>query len=409
MAPLRRPLIFATRRPPFPLDNGARIRAQRLAAGLSQRFELTLVTFADAPRYDDATWSRDDLERVLPRAAIELVPYGRRAPVGVRRNLLRRQSVDFGALATPTMRQALQALLARSPDSIVHFDDPAMALAGQGIQAALRVASTHNVEYRIMRDLGRAQPWFRRFFLEAEWRKIAAEERRAWRSADIVMACSEIDAATIRAAGAARVEVCPNGTDPSEPEPMQALATGEPLRLLFVGSGDFWPYELGLAWFAGEVMPLLASDGPVVFDVVGTRPKQPVAAPGVTYHGRVADVAPYYRAAHALVIPVFQGSGTRLKALEAGAHRRPVISTRLGMEGLPLRAGEHYLHAEDAAGFRSAVETVRKALSGTGASLEPVLTAARAEAESFFWPRIAADLADLYEAEAEREQRPSQT
>lgn len=393
------PLVFATRRPPWPLDNGARIRAQRLAAGLGERFDLTLVTFAGAPTYDETTASPAEIQDAVPGAAMELVPYDG-GPIGVRRNAPRRSSATWGIYATSGMRARLSELVARHPRTLLHLDDPGMGLAGLGLPAALTAFSPHNIEHRILRDLTRDLPPHRRPFLELEWRKVAREERRLWRGSDICVAVSEIDAATMRDGGAGTTIVCPNGTDRFDPTPLPPLAgEDEPLRLVFVGSGAFWPYERGLAWFVRDVLPRVRERGPVTFDVVGERPLDPVQGESVTYHGRVPAVQPFYEQAHALVVPVFQGSGTRLKALEAAALGRPVISTALGMEGLPLRPGEHYLHAEDAAGFADACARLRVLLGADADELAGMIRAARGAAEPFFWDRLSAALAERYEAE----------
>src|ERR1039458_10558913 len=154
--------------------------------------------------------------------------------------------------------------------------------------------------------------------------------------------------AAMTAGGARRVELCPNGVDPVERLPLRALRRDDPLKLLFVGSGSYAPYERGLAWMVREVLPRLRRQTAVSFDVVGQPPARPVAAEGVRYVGRVPTVEPYYDAAHVVVVPVFEGSGTRLKVIEAAAFGRPVVSTRLGAEGLPLEAGGHYLAGEGA-------------------------------------------------------------
>jgi glycosyltransferase involved in cell wall biosynthesis len=207
----------------------------------------------------------------------------------------------------------------------------------------------------------------------------------------VCVAVSEIDAATMQAGGARRVIVCPNGADQHDPLPAPARAAGAPLRLLFVGSGAFWPYERGLAWFAREVMPRLqAACGPVAFDVVGESPSAPVPGTGITYHGRVEDVRPFYEAADALVVPVFEGSGTRLKIVEAALFGRPVISTALGAEGLPVRPQEDYARAETVEEWVAAVQRLR---SG---ELDAMRATARAALRDYVWPRIAEGLAQTY-------------
>jgi glycosyltransferase involved in cell wall biosynthesis len=385
----RPPLVFATRRPPWPLDSGARIRAARLAQGLSGRFELTLVTFADGPAYDDTSASPDDLQALLPGARIELLPFDGRTP-GVRRNAWRRSSASWGAYATSGLREALRCVLADSPDAVLHLDDPGVALAGVGLAPGRTAFAPHNIEHRILRDLAAAQSLPGRGFLELEWRKVAAEERRCWRLADVCVAVSDADAETMRAGGARRVVIGANGADEHEPLAPPARAQDDPLRLLFVGSGAFWPYARGLAWFAREVMPLLRAGGPVAFDVVGEPPPDPVRLEGVTYHGRVPDVVPFYATADALVVPVFEGSGTRLKIVEAAMLGRPVISTALGAEGLPIAPDREYVRAESPQEWVTAVGMLRRG------ELAPVAAAARDALRKLTWPRVADSLADVY-------------
>ena len=326
--------------------------------------------------------------------------YGRPHPGGARRNAGRRGSTTWSHYATPTLREAISRRIRDRPGTILHFEDPGVGLAGLGLGAALTVYAPHNVEHRIVREVAAASGPTVRPFLELEWRKIAREERRLWRAFDLCLAVSEIDATTMRSGGAARVELCPNGAD-DVPEMAPAPLDGAPLRLLFVGTADYWPYELGIAWFVREVMPALRADGDVRFDVVGAPPAEPVVGDGVTYHGRVPDVLPYYERAHALVIPVFQGSGTRLKAVEAAVLGRPLVSTALGVEGLPLRAGEDYMRAETPAEWVAAIGSCASDLRGGSSATRPLVTAARRACEPLTWPRIVEGLVGLYETELE--------
>jgi polysaccharide biosynthesis protein PslH len=390
----RASLILATRRPPFPLDNGARIRTHRLATGLAARFDVTLVTFAGGPTHDETTSTREDLEQVLPGVRLELLPFDGRAPGRMRKDALRPSSASWAPYASAGLRSRLRELAAGRADCVLHLDDPAMGLAGLGVSAGLVAFAPHNIEYRILRGVVPGLPLFERPLVALEWRKSRREERRLWRKADVCVAVSELDAETMRRGGARRAVVCPNGTDALAPPPPQALADGDPLRLLFVGSGAYWPYEQGLSWFVREVMPLVQRDGPVALDVVGERPRDPVEAPGVAYHGRVPEVLPYYERAHALVLPVFAGSGTRLKVLEAAALRRPVLSTALGVEGLPFRPGVEYVHAETPNEFAAACAELRSGLRE--ARLGGLLGAAEDAARPFRWDRIADGLARTY-------------
>ena len=62
--------------------------------------------------------------------------------------------------------------------------------------------------------------------------------------------------------------------------------------------------------------------------------------------GEVDEVDDYIRAAKVVVVPLRFGSGTRLKVIEAMASGIPVVSTRLGAEGVDCKDGEHVLLAD---------------------------------------------------------------
>ena len=58
--------------------------------------------------------------------------------------------------------------------------------------------------------------------------------------------------------------------------------------------------------------------------------------------------------ADVIVVPLRFGSGTRLKILEAFAHRIPVVSTTLGAEGLGVEDGVHLLLGDTSLDLASA-------------------------------------------------------
>jgi glycosyltransferase involved in cell wall biosynthesis len=100
-------------------------------------------------------------------------------------------------------------------------------------------------------------------------------------------------------------------------------------------------------------MPLVRRDVPdVTLTVVGRNPypglvEMAKGDPSLEVTGRVEDVRPYMERAAAYVVPIRVGGGTRLKILEALACATPVVSTRVGAEGLHLEPGLHLTVVED--------------------------------------------------------------
>ena len=107
--------------------------------------------------------------------------------------------------------------------------------------------------------------------------------------------------------------------------------------------------------------PALRSQVPgAKFVVVGRNPPawlttRIAAESGVTLHASVPDVRPYLAAAGMMVVPLRIGGGSRLKILEALACAVPVVSTRVGAEGLHLQSGRHLDLVEEVADLTGSI------------------------------------------------------
>jgi glycosyltransferase involved in cell wall biosynthesis len=395
--PVKRPrLLFCARRPPFPLVTGARIRTHRLLSGLAESFETTFVTFEHDPASPDGHVALERLERLLP-SGIEIVTVpgsagGKRLRQA--RSLLRHRSWEYGRYQLKAMQTALTLLSEQLQPQVIHFDDLGVAQFGP-LAGALNVYSAHNVEYRVLEGTIRNSRGPRRWFAHIERRKVERLERRVWKTMSLSLACSELDADEMRSGGA-RVVICPNGSDPVDALPVPRREADEPLRLLFVGAVDYRPNQLGLEWFISEVLPQLRGQVPVAVDVVGAPPRKLAGAAEVVLHGRVPSVQPFYERAHAVIVPVLYGSGTRLKVIEAMAYRRPVVATTMGAEGLPIRAGGDYFQADDPQAFAGALRRLARQMELGDPQLEQMLGDARTAIEPLLWPRIVNQLTSTY-------------
>jgi glycosyltransferase involved in cell wall biosynthesis len=107
---------------------------------------------------------------------------------------------------------------------------------------------------------------------------------------------------------------------------------------------------------------------------------------GVSFTGFVDDVRSHVHGAQAFVIPLRVGGGTRIKAFEAMAMGCPVVATAIGIEGLGVTSGAHYLLCDSAAEQAAAVlRLFDDAALGSRLSL-----AARALVEERYGHRVAA-------------------
>jgi glycosyltransferase involved in cell wall biosynthesis len=134
----------------------------------------------------------------------------------------------------------------------------------------------------------------------------------------------------------------------------------EPHTMLFLGSFRHTPNQVALDWFAAHVMPQILVDEPDArVLVVGSDPPPAHAYGDLAGHldllGFVDDVHRVMQQCAVFVCPIRSGSGVRVKLLEAFASGIPVVSTRIGAEGLARQDGEFCLLADEPLEFAQKV------------------------------------------------------
>jgi glycosyltransferase involved in cell wall biosynthesis len=129
----------------------------------------------------------------------------------------------------------------------------------------------------------------------------------------------------------------------------------EPYTLLFLGSFRHLPNAEALNWFTSEVFPRIrAAESRARLIVIGSDPPPRHSlkdAEAIELMGFVEDVREPLGRYAVFVCPILSGSGVRVKLLEAFAAGIPVVSTRVGAEGLADADGEICALADDAEGF----------------------------------------------------------
>jgi glycosyltransferase involved in cell wall biosynthesis len=134
------------------------------------------------------------------------------------------------------------------------------------------------------------------------------------------------------------------------------------MTIAFFGQISYYPNTDGLLFFLREIMPRLKQAHPrVKLLIIGLSPPDMISAyagDDVIITGAVDDIRPYLERASLIIAPLRIGGGTRLKILEAMAMGKPVVSTRIGAEGIDVTDGWDILLADTAEDFAARVEQV---------------------------------------------------
>ena len=176
-------------------------------------------------------------------------------------------------------------------------------------------------------------------------------EQRFLRRFERIATASDIETERVRPrAGGVAVDTWPNIV--SMPRDHAGAGARERSHLLFVGSMGYLPNRAAVHHEARDILPRLQSmaDRPVVLRVAGAGGGAADFAglKDVEWLGMVPDLTPLYAETDLVIVPLQAAGGTRIKILEAFAHRKAVVSTRIGAEGLNVRHGEE-LHIADTA------------------------------------------------------------
>lgn len=192
-------------------------------------------------------------------------------------------------------------------------------------------------------------------------------ESTLYKKTDALITCSEKDKADFSEMndGNLTISVVPNGVNVSEIYDT-GVRSKFPSFILFCGVLSSFANQEGLLWFYSSIWPKIKEEFPFLRLMVLGSGDIPLSLHklcrdnDLLFTGRVNDVKSYYDSCTLSVVPLQTGSGTRLKILEAMSLGVPVVSTKLGAEGLEYTDGSDIIIADEETLFAETVVELLK-------------------------------------------------
>ena len=356
---MKKRLLFISPRFLFPADSGGKIRTSQILRGMKGgEFEITLLSpepLETIERYEDDLYQVADHFIGWPGSNRHKFFSLTRL-----RHLLSSLPVSVATEISTQPLQLVAAELAKKPDVVV-FDFVHSAIYAPSHINTPSVMFTHNVEAEIFRrHAAITNNPLTKLIWRDQLRKMENFERRVLSHFSTVIAVSQRDAEYFQTEiGIPNVKVIPTGTD------INFFSYSPPRNsntLIFTGSMDWVANIDAIQFFMEKIWPTIIKQSPdAKMNVVGRSPPLSLIknanarVSNWNFTGYVDDVRPYVWSSSVYVIPLRVGGGTRIKVFEAMAMGIPVVSTSIGVEGLGLKAGTHYLNADNAADFSAAV------------------------------------------------------
>jgi glycosyltransferase involved in cell wall biosynthesis len=357
-------LLFVSPRFLLPVDSGGKIRTTQTLRGLKGgRFRIRLLS----PGTPELVARHESQLQAL----CDEFDWWSQGPTGSTTRLSRARylfsdlPIPVASDDLPQARRLVERHLDGGCDAVV-FDFLHSAVLARSSIDVPSVLFTHNVEAEIFaRHLERAGNALMRAIWHNQYRKMFEFERRSVNRFDVVVAVSERDGHKFAADyGLTKAFVIPTGVD------LEYFSHVPPTRnrdLVFCGSMDWLANQEAVQQFLDVMWPIIIREVPDArMTVVGRAPPEKLVAAAARYGdawrftGFVEDVRPYVCGAAASVIPMRVAGGTRLKVYESMAMGPVVVSTRIGVEGLPVVSGTHCAIEDDAEAFAHATVALLK-------------------------------------------------
>jgi glycosyltransferase involved in cell wall biosynthesis len=388
-------ILFLSRWYPYPPDNGSRIRIFNLLKHLSERHDITLLSFTD-----DAVSDQQRAAMLDYCLDVQLATYRTFKPHKLKALL------GFFAPRPRSVVDTYSVEMQRRVDTTLQRQNFDVVIASQ-IDMAPYVLDLQDVP-RILEEIelgtiydqyANARHPLKRLRFALTWWKLRRYVVDILKHFDGCTAVSEIDLQLLNgiAPHIDRVRVIPNGT--SIARAVRGYVRPQPDTLIYSGALTYRANFDAIDYFLREIFPRIQAQRPQAkLLVTGKTDGVPLDRlpqhDGVVFTGYLDDIHSAIAQSWVSIVPLRIGGGTRLKILEALALGTPVVSTSKGVQGLELTPRQDLLVADEPARFADAVvqvlkdEVYRKMLGDNGQ---------RAVSARYNWQTIAQQLDEFIE------------
>jgi glycosyltransferase involved in cell wall biosynthesis len=254
------------------------------------------------------------------------------------------------------MAQAVERIVRDERIDVIHAHFLHVGQYAVNKGRAAFVYDAHNLEHVLWQRFAAIQrDPVMRTFARIQLPKFVRWQQRVAAQSDKIVTLSDDDAQEFRRiAPAADVTTVPNGADIDYFRPLPEIPVEENALVYFANFG--WPPQDDAAiFFHDEILPLVRREIPdVTLYLAGKTPPEAIrrlAGERVIVTGMVPDIRSYIQRAAVVVLPLRVGAGTKHRVFQTLAMEKPLVTTRVGAEGIALEHGQNAMIADDPAAF----------------------------------------------------------
>jgi glycosyltransferase involved in cell wall biosynthesis len=256
------------------------------------------------------------------------------------------------------LKGKLKRVLYQTKFDIVQFEGIYTGLYLKEVRkysSAKVVLRSHNIEYLLWHDIKNSeQNILKKIFLSVENIKLKYFEISLCRNVDAITSVTESDLYYLRKHTTVKSMVIPYGIEEDDfnTNDKRTLQDRSQFSLSYIGALDWIPNQEGLIWFIRSVWPLVNKEFPgLELHIAGRNAPKSLksifsSARNIHFHGEIDDAESFMLSHSAMVVPLFSGSGIRVKIIQALGCGVPVIASAKAIDGIQAEHEKHLLSAD---------------------------------------------------------------
>jgi glycosyltransferase involved in cell wall biosynthesis len=354
-------ILMLCSKSPWPKYEGGPIAMYAMITGLQAAGHTVKVLAANTNKYtvDPETIPAD----FKHKTQIEFVDLDLSlSAVGAAYNFLTRKSYHITRFHTKQIANKLIQILRDETFDIIQLETLQMATYLDIIRKYSKapvVLRAHNIEHKIWQRIAENCPNpIKRIYINHLYKALKRFEIGILNKIDGIIAITPVDARNFdKLSHSSNIVSIPFGInlDTLPENPVQP----EGASLFHIGTMNWFPNEESIKWLINEVWPQVNKRMPELeLHLAGRYMPNwllKLSEPNITVDGEVPDVWEFMQKFSIMVVPLFSGSGIRIKIVEAMAAGKAIITTAIGAEGINYENGQHLIIAKDAKSFTDAI------------------------------------------------------
>lgn len=343
-------------KPPYPEKDGYALAVNHISKAIISKGHSLKVIAISTPKHHvqdvpQEYLAKTEFEHLFINTSVRLTP--------AFLNLFSTTSYNTNRFYSDEFAKRLKQILDKKNFDIVLFEGlfvcPYLDVIKENSNAKL-VLRSHNVESDIWKGIANQEKnLIKKLYLNLLQKKLLIYEKSIAQRMDAIVCISDKDAAWMQTQTNKSISVIPFAIKTIN----QEVGIENKNTIFHIGSMDWQANLDGINWFLSEVFPLVnQKKEEVVLHLAGSNMPNDIkniANENIIIDGEVENAKTFMQKHNLMISPLLNGSGIRIKILEAMAIGKTIISTSIGASGIYYQDKKNILIADTAVQFANQI------------------------------------------------------